>query len=127
MLAAGTPIRDYIHVVDVAQGHISAVNWINAQLAKGGEAAKICEAFNFGTGKGTTVLELVASMEKASGMKIPVEVGPRRLGDLPESYCDPTKAREVLGWEAKLDLDRICVDAWRFQKANPNGYEEGTK
>lgn len=79
--------------------------------------------FNFGTGRGSTVYELVHAMERASGQKIPCVVGPRRDGDLLESYCDPSKAERVLGWRPRYDLDRMCEDAWRWQSANPSGYD----
>lgn len=83
----------------------------------------VLDRFNFGTGRGTTVFELVSAMEKASGLKVKMEVGPRRSGDLVQSYCDPAKAERVLGWKAVYDIDRICEDAWRWQSRNPRGYE----
>lgn len=92
-------------------------------LRESGSSRGVFDRFNFGTGNGVTVFELVAGMERASGKKVPYAVGPRRPGDLVQSYCDPTKAATVLGWKAELDLDRMCVDAWRWQSANPHGYE----
>lgn len=112
----GTPIRDYIHVVDVARGHIDALAWMAKQ--SGG----LCDVFNFGTGNGVTVFELVSAMERASGKKVPLIVGPRRDGDLTASYCVPDKALKVLGWKAKLDIDDMCRDAWKWQSGNPNGF-----
>lgn len=117
----GTPIRDYIHVVDVARGHIDALKWMQKTVAEG--ASKVCEVFNFGTGNGVTVFELIDSMERASGKKVAYSVGPRRDGDLTQSYCDPAKAEAVLGWKAIYDLDTMCRDAWKWQSENPNGYE----
>jgi UDP-glucose 4-epimerase len=117
---AGTPLRDYIHVDDVARGHLNALEWMHKEAAAGRRALDV---FNFGTGRGTSVLELIDAMEKASGKKVPYTVGPRRDGDLVASYCDPTKAKAVLGWEAVHDIDRMCVDAWRWQSANPEGFE----
>ena len=124
----GTPVRDYIHVVDVARGHALALDWMRAAPAPApttapAPAADDVEVFNFGTGNGVTVKELVAAMERASGKKVPVVVGPRRAGDLPESYCLPDKAARVLGWKAELSLDDMCADAWRWQSANPLGYD----
>ena len=116
----GTCVRDYIHVVDLAQAHVSAMRWLVAQPAD----KAVCEPFNFGTGTGTTVKELVTAVEKAAGAPVAQVVGPRRPGDLAETFCDPTKAREVLGWEAKLSIDDICRDAWKWQSENPRGYRD---
>jgi UDP-glucose 4-epimerase len=115
---AGTAVRDYIHVDDVARGHLDALNFIS----KGGKGEGAFDVFNFGTGEGTTVLELIAAVEEVTGKKVPVVLGPRREGDLPESYCDPSKAYKVLGWKAQRNLKQICEDAWRFQVKNPQGY-----
>ena len=112
----GTGVRDYIHVVDLAFGHVKAVDWA---LANEG-----CEAINLGTGNGISVLELKAAFEKASGAKVPYVVDPRRPGDLAEVYADSSKARELLGWEAKRGVKEMCEDSWRWQKNNPNGYNE---
>lgn len=111
----GTGVRDYIHVVDLALGHVKAVEWA---LKNNG-----CEEINLGTGKGTTVLELRAAFEKASGVPIPYVIDPRRPGDLDEVYADANKAKELLGWVAKRDIEEMCEDTWRWQKNNPNGYE----
>ena len=114
----GTCIRDYIHVVDVARGHIDALRWLEGLPANEGTI----DYFNFGTGRGTTVLELVAALEKASGKTLNKVMGARREGDLAEMWCVPEKAKRVLGWEAKYDIDTISEDAWRFQSQNPQGY-----
>lgn len=111
----GTGSRDYIHVVDLAKGHVKAIEW--ALKNKG------CDAFNLGTGKGTTVLELRDAFVKATGMDVPYEIAPRRPGDLAEVYALPSKAKEVLGWSAELDIQDMCEDTWRWQKNNPNGFE----
>ncbi len=110
----GTGVRDYIHVVDLAAGHVKAVGW--AAENEG------CEAINLGTGKGVSVLELRNAFEKASGQKVPYVVDPRRPGDLGTVYADSTKAKELLGWEAAKNVDQMCQDSWRWQKNNPNGY-----
>lgn len=112
----GTGVRDYIHVVDLAYGHVKAVDWA---LKNEG-----CEAINLGTGNGISVLELKNAFEEASGAKVPYVVDPRRPGDLAEVYADATKARELLGWEAKRGVKEMCEDTWRWQKNNPNGYND---
>ena len=112
----GTGVRDYIHVVDLAQAHVLAVRY--AETHKG------CEVFNIGTGKGSSVLEIVHAFEKACGHAIPYVIGPRRAGDLATVYADTAKAREVLGFNAKYDLERMCEDAWRWQSMNPKGFED---
>ncbi len=112
----GTGVRDYIHVVDLAEGHAKALKWA---LANSG-----CEAINLGTGNGTSVLELKNAFEKASGVEVPFIIDPRRPGDLGEVYANAKKAEEVLGWKAELDVNRMCEDSWRWQKNNPNGYED---
>ncbi len=104
----GTGVRDYIHVVDLADGHVKAVNW--ALNNKG------CEAFNLGTGNGTSVLQLREAFVKASGIDIPYVIDPRRPGDPDEVYANADKAREVLGWEAKFGIDEMCRDTWNWQK-----------
>lgn len=110
----GTCIRDYIHVMDLAAGHVKALDFIYATEG--------IEAFNLGTGNGYSVLEVVEAFEKATGVKVPYRIGPRRTGDAPESYADPTKANTVLDWCAKRTLVDICRDAWRWQEQNPDGY-----
>lgn len=110
----GTGVRDYIHVVDLAKGHVKAVEYVLKATG--------CEAFNLGTGKGTSVLELKNAFEKASGKTVPFKIAPRRPGDLATVYALPTKAKEVLGWQAEYDVERMCVDTWRWQEKNPMGY-----
>ncbi|MBZ4497762.1 UDP-glucose 4-epimerase GalE [Dermacoccus sp. Tok2021] len=111
----GTGERDYIHVVDLAAGHVAALAHLDAMS----ESAR---AFNLGTGQGTSVFELLHAFERACGKELPYEVGPRRAGDLPVTYADPTRAREELGWKAEKTIDDMCVDTWRWQSANPNGF-----
>lgn len=110
----GTGVRDYIHVVDLAIGHVKAVDKL-----KENPGLKI---YNLGTGKGSSVLDVVKSFEQASGVKIPYVIKPRRAGDIDENYCDASRAREELGWVATRDLSKMCEDSWRWQKNNPNGY-----
>ncbi len=109
----GTGVRDYIHVMDLARGHAAALQAIRA----GG-----VEVFNLGTGRGYSVLELVAAFEAASGVKIPYVIDPRRPGDIAVCYADPKKAERVLGWRAERDLGDMCRDSWNWQRNNPNGY-----
>ena len=111
----GTGVRDYIHVVDLAIGHIKALY----RLLK----VKGCEVYNLGTGKGYSVLDVVKAFEKASGIKINYRIAPRRAGDVACCYADATKAKEVLGWQAQYDIDDMCADSWRWQSQNPNGLE----
>lgn len=111
----GTGVRDYIHVVDLAEGHVKAVDW--ALCHQG------CEPFNLGTGKGCSVLQLKDAFEAASGVKIPYVITPRRPGDPDTVYANAEKAKNILGWEAKRDIKQMCEDTWRWQKNNPNGYE----
>ncbi len=111
----GTGSRDYIHVVDLAKGHVKAIEWVLKNTG--------CDAFNLGTGKGTTVLELRDAFVKATGMDVPYVIAPRRAGDLAEVYALPAKAKAVLGWVAELDVQDMCEDTWRWQKNNPSGYE----
>ena len=110
----GTGVRDYIHVVDLAIGHIKAV-------AKALESSGV-NIYNLGTGVGCSVLELVKAFEKASGIKINYKIAPRRDGDIATCYADASKARNELGWIAQRGIDEMCEDTWRFQKNNPNGY-----
>ena len=112
----GTGVRDYIHVVDLAVGHVKAVDW--ALKTTG------CEAFNLGTGNGTSVLQLRDAFVKASGIDVPYVIDPRRPGDPDEVYANAEKAKTVLGWTAKYGIDEMCEDTWRWQKNNPKGYEE---
>ena len=111
----GTGVRDYIHVVDLAKGHLCALR--RARQVKG------CEIYNLGTGRGVSVLELVHAFEAASGVRIPYEITARRPGDIAECYADADKARDVLGWTAEKTTEDACRDTWRWQKNNPNGYD----
>ena len=111
----GTCIRDYIHVVDLAMGHLKALE----KLASNPGAV----AYNLGTGRGNSVLEVVAAFERACGKPIPYQVFARRPGDLPVSYADPSKANRELNWFAQRGIDDMCADVWRWQSNNPQGYE----
>jgi len=113
----GTGIRDYIHVVDLARGHLAALD----ALRRDGSGFTV----NLGTGRGISVLEAIHAFERACGRVIPVERVARRAGDVAESYADPSLAERVLGWKAALGLDDMCRDAWRWQSGNPRGYREG--
>ncbi|MCJ8272639.1 MAG: UDP-glucose 4-epimerase GalE [Psychrosphaera sp.] len=110
----GTGVRDYIHVVDLAIGHCKAIDGL-ANLSG-------CRAVNLGTGKGTSVLELVNKFAEISQCAIPFKIAPRRAGDLAIAYADPSLAEQILGWQAKFDLERMIIDTWRWQTKNPNGY-----
>lgn len=110
----GTGVRDYIHVVDLALGHLKAL----ARLQDHAE----CRAINLGTGVGYSVLDMVRAFERASGKPVPYKVAPRRAGDIAACYADPALALNLLGWRAERDLDAMCADAWRWQSGNPNGY-----
>ena len=110
----GTGVRDYIHVMDLAEGHVKALEYALGH--------KGTEVFNLGTGHGVSVLELVHAFERASGVKIPYRIAPRRAGDLAEVYADPSKAERVLGWKATRTVEEMCADSWRWQSNNPNGY-----
>ena len=111
----GTGVRDYIHVVDLARGHVKAIKKLADK-----EGVSV---YNLGTGNGYSVLQVVAAFEKACGHPIKYEIKPRRAGDIATCYCDPTKAKNELGWEAEYDIARMCEDTWRWQSQNPNGYE----
>ena len=111
----GTGVRDYIHVVDLANGHVKAVDWALKNTG--------CEAFNLGTGNGTSVLQLKDAFEKASGIEIPYVIDPRRPGDPDEVYANAEKAKTILGWTAKYGIDEMCEDTWRWQSGKPKGYE----
>lgn len=110
----GTGVRDYIHVVDLARAHLKALD--RARKVTG------VEYYNIGTGVGYSVLDIVKAYEAATGKKVPYQIGPRRPGDVPTSYADPSKAAEILGWKAEYDLQDMCRDANRWQTMNPNGY-----
>ena len=112
----GTGVRDYIHVVDLAKGHVAAVNYLADHQG--------CEIINLGTGVGYSVLDMVKAFEKANGIQIPYRIAPRRPGDIATCYADPTKARELLHWTAEKTLEDMCRDSWRWQKNNPNGYRD---
>lgn len=112
----GTGVRDYIHVVDLALGHVKSIDW--ALKNKG------CEAFNLGTGNGTSVLQLRDAFVKATGVDVPYVIDPRRPGDPDEVYANADKAKNVLGWTAKYGIEEMCEDTWRWQKNNPNGFEK---
>lgn len=112
--ADGTGVRDYIHVVDLALGHIRALDALAANPGLG--------IYNLGTGQGYSVLEIVAAFEAASGKKIPYTIQPRRAGDIAACWADPSKAQRELGWKAERGLREMCEDSWRWQSQNPNGY-----
>ena len=112
----GTGVRDYIHVVDLAKGHVKAIDYADAH--------KGTEIFNLGTGVGYSVLDIVKTFSKVNNVEIPYQIKPRRAGDIAECYADPTKAKEVLGWTAEKTLEDMCRDSWNWQKKNPKGYEE---
>jgi len=111
----GTGVRDYIHVVDLAKGHVAAI-------PKLGEAG--VHVYNLGTGVGYSVLEVIRAFEKACGKEIPIVIAPRRSGDIAACYASADKAREELGWRAELTLDEMCESMWKFRRLNPRGYEE---
>jgi len=106
----GTGVRDYIHVMDLAEGHVAALDYLsrNAGLL----------TVNLGTGSGTSVLQMVTAFERASGQRVPVQIGPRRAGDVAQCWADPTLANRLLGWSAKRSLDQMCADAWRWQSSS---------
>lgn len=109
----GTGVRDYIHVEDLAAGHVCAIDYVMKN--------KGFEAVNLGTGKGSSVLEVVAAYEKACGKPINKRIAPRRSGDIATCYADASKANHIFGWEAKADIEEMCADSWNFTKLNPNG------
>lgn len=110
----GTGVRDFIHVVDLAIGHVKALAYLDRQAG--------CTAFNLGTGQGYSVLELVRAFEKASGRAVPYQFAARRPGDVASSYASPELAARLLDWHPQRDLDDMCVDSWRWQQGNPEGY-----
>ena len=132
----GTGVRDYIHVVDLARGHVAALNWMGGKVGTGApsglgamQGAPAADGtrrgvgiFNLGTGKGSSVLDVIHAFEGACGHKIPYEIKPRRAGDIAENYAACDKAHDELNWVAKYDLDRMCADSWRWQSTNPDGY-----
>ena len=110
----GTGVRDYIHVVDLARAHISALTKFKSDFG--------IDTYNIGTGRGYSVLEIISAFEKASGKKIPHKIVERRPGDIATCFADPTKANKELGWTAEYGINQMCIDAWRWQDKNPNGY-----
>ena len=112
--ADGTGVRDYIHVQDLAQGHVAALTYLQGQ----GKSVTV----NLGTGNGYSVLEVVRAFEKASGKQVPYKIASRRMGDVAQYFADPALALRLLGWSAKHTLADMCADAWRWQSNNPNGY-----
>ena len=111
----GTGVRDYIHVVDLATGHVAALKKIEEKAG--------LKIYNLGTGVGYSVLDIVHAFEEATGQKIPYDIKPRRSGDIAENYADASLAKEELGWEAKYGIKEMCQDSWRWQSNNPNGYK----
>jgi len=111
----GTGVRDYIHVVDLAAGHVAAINYMEDHKGE--------SVFNLGTGQGYSVLDMVKSFERVNNIKIPYKITDRRPGDLAVTYSSPQKSAEVLGWKAKYTLDDMCRDSWNWQSHNPNGYD----
>ena len=111
----GTGVRDYIHVVDLAKGHVAAIKALKTSGVR---------VYNLGTGNGYSVLDMVHAFEKACGKKLPYEILPRRAGDVPACYATSAKAERELGWKAQYDLEKMCADQWNWQKNNPNGYEK---
>ena len=110
----GTGIRDYIHVVDLARGHVAALQHMKAGA----------NVYNLGTGSGTSVLEIIKAFSKACGRDLPYEIKPRRAGDIAACYADCSKAERELGWRAELSIEQACADSWRWQSQNPNGFSE---
>ena len=111
----GTGVRDYIHVCDLAAGHVCALKAIERKCG--------LAIYNLGTGHGYSVLDVVKAFEKANGVVIKYAIKPRRPGDIATCYCNPAKAKAELGWEAKYGIEEMCRDSWNWQKNNPNGYE----
>lgn len=114
----GTGVRDYIHVVDLAKGHVAALQYLEHQTQLG------FEPINLGTGKGTSVLQLVNAFIKTTGQPVPYSIAPRRPGDIASCYASSDKAKHLLGWQAEFDIERMCTDTWRWQSQNPNGYDD---
>lgn len=112
----GTGVRDYIHVCDLATGHAAALAWMNGREG--------VEVFNLGTGRGTSVLEIIKAFGRACGHDVPYVIDPRRAGDVAENYADCSKAKEQMGWEAKYGIGEMCRDSWNWQSKNPNGYAD---
>ncbi len=117
----GTAQRDFVHVVDLAKGHLSALQWLHK------EGASRIDTFNLGTGRSTSVIEIVQTFERVSGVKVAHEFGPRRPGDIPAIWADCSKAKRELGWEAALNVESMCADSWRWISTNPEGYATPAK
>src|SRR5690606_32430077 len=111
----GTGVRDYIHVVDLARGHVKALQYL--------EQHNGIEAINLGTGTGYSVLDMVKAFSQVNNVAVPYQIAPRRAGDIAVCYAEPTKAKMLLGWQAEKTLDDMVGDSWRWQSANPNGYK----
>ena len=134
----GTGVRDYIHVVDLARGHVAALRWLEGTVGTGTveDAASLVgptdeeglrhgvAVFNLGTGTGTSVLQIIHAFEEACGHELPYVIDPRRPGDIAENYAACDKARTEMGWVAEYDIKRMCEDSWRWQSKNPNGYND---
>ncbi len=118
----GTGVRDFIHVTDLAQGHVAALNYLQKRVGQDKYSSIGFLPINLGTGKGTSVLELVTAFSKVSGQDIPYQFDARRAGDIASCYASADKAKDLLGWEAKLSITEMCQDTWRWQSMNPNGY-----
>ena len=112
----GTGVRDYIHVVDLARGHVAAIDYMRSHKGE--------SVFNLGTGTGYSVLDMVRAFETANGVRVPYKIAPRRAGDLPVCYADPARSAEELHWHAEHSLEDMCRDSWNWQKKNPYGYGE---
>ena len=119
----GTGVRDYIHVMDLAEGHVAALQWVLSINKKDSK----CKAFNLGKGIGTSVLELVGFFEKETGKKIPFVISSRRQGDVASCFADPSLAKSVLNWEAVRTFEQMVTDVWRWQSKNPAGYNTNDK
>ncbi|ALQ52291.1 UDP-glucose 4-epimerase GalE [Nitrosomonas ureae] len=119
----GTGVRDYIHVVDLAHGHLKALEALGvSQSEQKNNQYSDCLTVNLGTGRGYSVLEVVRAYEQASGRSIPYRIAPRRSGDIASCYANPDRAYALLGWQAKLGLDEMCANSWHWQNSNPHGY-----
>jgi UDP-glucose 4-epimerase len=119
----GTCVRDYIHVTDLAKGHVAAIEYLNNTPYESG--LSVCEAINLGTGYGSSVTEVINAISLVLGKPLPFVVGPRRNGDAALSFADASKANKLLGWRATLDLNKMCQDSWLWQQKNPFGYSAG--
>jgi UDP-glucose 4-epimerase len=116
----GTGVRDYIHVSDLARGHLEAVRWLDSDVS-----TPCCAAINLGTGEGYSVLDVVSTFEQVSGRHIPYDIVARRAGDVAVSFADVSLAKSLLNWQAEKDLEDMVRDAWRWQQQNPEGFSKG--